>query len=317
MKDVIGRNEEFRGNNQNDSQEFISYLIDTIHEETKSKFIKTEDIAPLYNYNEKDVEQILEYKSIRSKCLTIIKSSNTTTDEKREANYVYNMYKKEHEKEECTLNALIHWNNFIKNNYSIITELFTGMFCTTFKPECGNISRKFETFTLLSIETPKADNTTLEKCLKDFSSDEILDKDDMYHCSHCNKKEKTQINIYIWKSPEILIMHLKRFENEYISQQYSRQSKTNSVIKFPLEGLSLRDNHTTHNVDDALYNLVSIILHMGTCTAGHYKAYCKNPINNEWYEHNDETIVHIPINEIENDIVTKDAYVLVYQKDHM
>jgi ubiquitin carboxyl-terminal hydrolase 4/11/15 len=118
---------------------------------------------------------------------------------------------------------------------------------------------------------------------------------------------------------ETLIVQLKRFKHDiqevYKGHYRQTTSKTHSIVKFPLTNLQLKDNYSdlSPNTDDK-YDLIAIVLHKGTCNFGHYIAYAKNRVNGEWYEFNDSTVVHIPVEEIESEIVTKDAYVLIYQK---
>ena len=79
---------------------------------------------------------------------------------------------------------------------------------------------------------------------------------------------------------------------------------TEQVIKDYLSDL--------HQVDKTTYDLYAISEHIGDCNFGHYVAYCKNGINNKWYEYNDDDIVHIPREDLEKEVITKNAYILFY-----
>jgi len=312
VKSIIGKiNPEFKGFGQNDSQELISCLLDTIHEQTKTnvevKFINLP-------------QEVKDYMAIRQKLNTIVKNEHASIEQKEEALRTFKEYKKKNENTSITLDAYLRWKNSIKDNHSIITDLFTGMFCSVIECKtCHNKSRSFDTFTTIPIETAQTGETTLEQCLKDFSKEENLCGDNQYHCEECNKKVDATKKLYIWHSPEVFIIQLKRFKNEtnklYNGTYTQQTSKTNSTVKFPLEDLSLKDNYMELSRDiDSKYYLNAIVLHKGSCNFGHYIAYGKNQINKEWYEFNDSTVVHIPVEEIESEIVTKDAYVLIYQR---
>jgi len=313
VKQLIGKiNPEFKGFGQNDSQELISCLLDTIHEQTK-----TEVEVKFVNLP----EEIKEYLKIRQKCHKILNDADSTQEQKTEALDLFQEYRRKNENTSITLDAYLRWKNLIKDSHSIITDLFTGMFCSVI--ECGicrNKSRSFDMFTTISIETAQTGETTLEQCLKDFSSAEKLEGDNQYSCEECKKKVDATKKIYVWHAPEILVIQLKRFKNEirqiYNGQWTQQTSKTNSTVKFPLDNLTLTNNYMELSRDvDSSYYLSAIVLHKGSCNYGHYIAYSKNPINKEWYEFNDSTVVHIPVEEIESEIVTKDAYVLVYQRN--
>jgi len=61
-------------------------------------------------------------------------------------------------------------------------------------------------------------------------------------------------------------------------------------------------NEPQPNIEEALkngpyvYELHSVIIHMGSGLAGHYKVYIKSFINNKWYDFNDTSVREIPAN---------------------
>jgi ubiquitin C-terminal hydrolase len=63
--------------------------------------------------------------------------------------------------------------------------------------------------------------------------------------------------------------------------------------------------------------LYAISNHYGSLNGGHYTAYCENPIAKIWYEFDDSSVSRVSntnsIEEIENSIVSKAAYVLFYK----
>ena len=107
----------------------------------------------------------------------------------------------------------------------------------------------------------------------------------------------------IFTCPEILILHLKRFKNN---------SKLGNKVNFPIEGLDMGKYLTYNEIEtsDNIYDLFAVANHFGGLHGGHYTAYCKNYIENKWYEFNDS---HVSETE-ENNIVSNNAYVLFYKK---
>lgn len=290
----------FVGSTQNDSQELLNLILDRIHEETKA------DVETKYDDVSKGVIDLIE---VRNKCMKIVKDINSTIEQKRDAHAYYKDYRKNHLKDTIDLKAYVYWKKYLKNNHSIITDLFTGLFYSQVECcECGNISPSFEPFSMLSIETKEFGDTTLEECLKNFSQEEILTGDNKLTCSVCNKKVDIKKKQFIWESPQIVIIHLKRFNNTG-----NRCFKTNSTIKFPLRDLQLTDNYCDlHTHNNKKYDLCAISEHRGAYGFGHYVAHCKSGINNKWYEFNDDDTVHVPNEDIEGEIVTKNAYILIY-----
>lgn len=52
--------------------------------------------------------------------------------------------------------------------------------------------------------------------------------------------------------------------------------------------------------------------HIGwTAQSGHYTAFCKNNVDNQWYHFDDKSVTRV---KDEKEIVTKDAYLLFYKR---
>lgn len=310
LKTVIGKtNSEFEGFGQNDSQELINLLLDRIHEETKA-FVSVEfcDVP----------ESVTELIDLKKKCMEIKQNKNSTLEEKTRIYSIWNEFKSTHRDTVIVLDAYVYWKKYIKDSHSIITDLFTGLFYSeVICSSCNHKSTSFEPFTVLSVETAQDGETTLEKCLNDFSNLENMTGDNMYNCDRCKIKVDATKKLYIWEPPEILIVHLKRFKTEYISPKYSKTSKTSSKVVFPMDGLSLDNNYSPLQIKNngVTYKLWSIVLHKGNCNCGHYIAYCRNPVNKLWYEFNDDTVIHVPDETIEKEVITENAYVMFYVRD--
>ena len=54
------------------------------------------------------------------------------------------------------------------------------------------------------------------------------------------------------------------------------------MVDFPLEGMKLGDSCLNHLFKDVDYDLYAVSNHMGGMGAGHYTAYAKNLVDNEW-----------------------------------
>lgn len=47
---------------------------------------------------------------------------------------------------------------------------------------------------------------------------------------------------------------------------------------------------------------------------GHYTAACKNPYDHQWYKFDDQKVSQVPVENIPDDIVNNEAYMLFYQR---
>jgi ubiquitin carboxyl-terminal hydrolase 8 len=296
----------FRGSAQNDSQELLNMIIDRIHEETKSDSLKVTfpHIA----------ENVANYLKVKTECTEKANDDTTPIEDKEKYLSYLKDYTKEHINDSIIGEAYLYWGKYVKRSHSIVTDLFTGLYCSKITcHECNSVTCSFEPFTILSLETKPDGETTLEESLDSFVKEELLTDENKYSCSECKKKVDATKRMQIWSPPNILIIQLKRFKNENIYGNMYRPVKTSSKVIFPIENMDIK-NYTSDifPVNNTTYDLISISEHRGTCDFGHYVAYSKNSINDEWYEFNDNDVFRVPKNELEKELITKNAYLLFY-----
>jgi hypothetical protein len=109
---------------------------------------------------------------------------------------------------------------------------------------------------------------SLEDCLNEFTGDEQLSNDDSWYCPRCKQHQRASKKIDIWKLPEIMVVHLKRF-----SQARRSGSKIDKFIDFPLTELDMTDRVLGHSDQEPrlIYDLYAVDNHYGTLSAGHCK----------------------------------------------
>ncbi|GCB74982.1 hypothetical protein scyTo_0018148, partial [Scyliorhinus torazame] len=136
-----------------------------------------------------------------------------------------------------------------------------------------------------------------------FFKDEVLSSRDQPFCSFCGKKQDQTESIQLLKAPDIIIIHLKRFESDDHGNR-----KLTSTVAFPLEDLDLSQYTSNPTTQQLKYHLYAVVNHTGTLDSGHYTAYCKNPVTQTWHEFNDAKVSSIS----EQKIQSPAAYVLFY-----
>lgn len=132
----------------------------------------------------------------------------------------------------------------------------------------------------LAREQRKKNGISLDDCLSEFEKDEILSEQDKWYCPRCKEHRRAAKKFDLWKTPDILVVHLKRF-----SSSQSRRDKIDIKVDFPIEGLDL--SHRVVEKEDGkqeIYDLIAIDDHMGGLGGGHYTAFAKNFVDNEWYK---------------------------------
>jgi len=88
------------------------------------------------------------------------------------------------------------------------------------------------------------------------------------YCPGCKKHQQASKKLDLWRLPEILVVHLKRFS-------YSRflKNKLETYVDFPIEKLDLSGflAHKNGSLSNC-YGLYAIINHYGSMGGGHYTA---------------------------------------------
>jgi ubiquitin C-terminal hydrolase len=130
------------------------------------------------------------------------------------------------------------------------------------------------------------------------------------------KKTNVTKKTSLWHCPSVLILHLKRFKTVQINNSYhnTRQEKINSFVKFPINGLDLNEYMSEYTSSEGVYDLYAVIHQSGSLGYGHYVTYTKNLVSNDWYCFNDESVDIVEPSDVENELVSKNAYVLFYKK---
>ncbi|KAG2622259.1 hypothetical protein PVAP13_3NG274300 [Panicum virgatum] len=152
------------------------------------------------------------------------------------------------------------------------------------------------------------DTCSLYACLEAFIKEEPLGPEDMWYCPGCKEHRQASKKLDLWRLPEILIIHLKRFS-------YSRytKNKLETFVDFPIHDLDLskyighRCQQIPHN-----YRLYAISNHYGSMGGGHYTAYVYDERKKGWYDFDDRHVGPIT----EDSIKTSAAYVLFYRRIH-
>ncbi|KAJ1598983.1 hypothetical protein NDA14_006720 [Ustilago hordei] len=184
---------------------------------------------------------------------------------------------------------------------------------------------------------------SIEDCMDEFTKEEQLGEDDPWYCPSCKEFRQATKKFDLWKAPDILVVHLKRFS----AGRHSRD-KLNMLVDFPLEGLDLtdrvegtqalrrvqaeakesgeelsesmlgsgilrplEDNDDAVAVDAPIYDLYAVDNHFGGLGGGHYTAFAKSPADGKWYEFDDLSVR--PVANAET-VKSSSAYLLFYRR---
>ncbi|KAF9581346.1 hypothetical protein BGW38_001679, partial [Lunasporangiospora selenospora] len=185
--------------------------------------------------------------------------------------------------------------------------------------DCEHISERQDSF--FAIQCEVKNKKTLEESLQLYVQGEILDGDNKYKCSSCDKHVDAIKRACIKELPRNLILHLKRFDYDMDTM---RRIKINDRFEFPmrldmepytLDYLTRKEQAQegtgsspstfavgSENNSAFQYNLVGVLVHTGTADSGHYYSFIKDrssgptveelhsPENAAWYHFNDSKV---------------------------
>jgi len=139
-------------------------------------------------------------------------------------------------------------------------------------------------------------------CFDLFTGEEVLRESNSWFCSTCKQSVTSKKQLSLTQLPEILVLHLKRFQYTTIYRD-----KITSTVDFPLNDLDM--GPYLGQDKPALYDLYAISNHIGGMSGGHYTAYTLNKNDKNWYKFDDSKCSAIDASQV----VSPDAYLLFYR----
>ncbi|KAA8916532.1 hypothetical protein TRICI_001395 [Trichomonascus ciferrii] len=281
LKDLSGRlRDTFRGCEQQDCQEFLTFILDGLHEDLN------------VNGDKERLKELTEAEERRREGMSV------------------------------RLASTIEWERYLKSDYSPIVDTMQGQYQSQLKClACGNTSTTYNVFSFLSLPIPLNHQTvSLKDCFDLFTQDEILDNDNAWHCSHCKKPRRAVKKLIISRLPQVLIIHLKRFQ-----QRARGTNKLETFVTYPTSNLNLTDYWPSYTGNDDAklsqmpkrgqsppfqYDLYGVANHFGTLKGGHYTAFVRKG-SKGWCYFDD---VRISRSVPSENVVNQHAYVLFYQR---
>ena len=183
-------------------------------------------------------------------------------------------------------------------NRSIIHSLFTSFLLVEYS-NANTYAFEFEkiepSFTI-ELSIPNGHNINLNACFEHTFQSEHLN--DLWFDEKTKENKKLTKHTYLCYLPEILVIHLKRWNHNL--------KKNESVVHFE-DKINIHKYTVETNVDDCNYELFGIINHTGNVFGGHYYSYIKK--SDEWFKFDDSNI-----NNLNSSIVNDKNYCLFYKK---
>lgn len=194
----------------------------------------------------------------------------------------------------------------------------------TDKDSCGLWqSPRLETY--LKIELMIRGKEKIDDSLLGLVQGELMDGDNKIQCDVCADKKAAVMRTCIGALPNMLLLHLKRFDLDF---QTFETVKLNTRMSFPMsinmlrytkDGIDSADSSTENNSsrkdkfivvdvarqdnsadpEDYEYELQGILVHAGVAQGGHYYSFVRDPNDLEqWFRFDDEDVTHFTADQI-------------------
>ncbi|CAF0978777.1 unnamed protein product [Didymodactylos carnosus] len=331
---IINLAPQFFGPTQQDTHEFMIYLLHALHDDLKTKTLNGTDISFISDLFQGKIETTVQ-------CLTCENCNSTITEflfitlplEQQERYFVIEYISAEEENKTLCISTQASGlisdliNEFIKTYNNIFSPKISE---ANIQPQDLH-NKTYETKSQLSdiqghkIRLKKVPRSpqiydaegpvltrligplTLKDCIKEYLTLETLDEHGQnYHCQACAMITNSTMKINLNTLPDILILQLKRF---YFDSNL-QQKKNDTFVDCPISSLDLR-NYVATDVEQK-YNLIAVSNHTGTIQSGHYTTNALNSIDKCWYQFDDESVTKID----EKSVITKEAYLLIYARQN-
>uniref|UniRef100_A0A1I7VRX1 Ubiquitin carboxyl-terminal hydrolase n=1 Tax=Loa loa TaxID=7209 RepID=A0A1I7VRX1_LOALO len=146
--------------------------------------------------------------------------------------------------------------------------------------KCKRQSVTFEELAQLSIEVPNR-NSTIEDCIRNHFQDVELDGSCKWRCPNCESLQTATRRTFLWKLPEVLVIHLKRFT--FMGDNWQKNDAYVAFNTFPLK------------LQAEYFSLYAVINHRGSLNSGHYTAVVRNQTTKQWLLFDDDLVAPIDV----------------------
>ena len=207
--------------------------------------------------------------------------------------------------------ALKTFKNFFINNYrSVISNLFYGFFDSTMVcKKCGVTTHNIQCYNILIFPLEEVrifknriqNIVTIEECFEYYQKKDKMSGSNQIYCNKCKFMVDSINYSKLITCPNILILNLNRGKGLQFNIKIEIQEKLNvgNFLYFK------NSNEIPTN-----YELIGIVTHFGPSDmSGHFIAFCKSFVDNNWYKYNDSIVTLSSFMEAKN---TGVPYILFY-----
>ncbi|KAK7056503.1 ubiquitin-specific protease doa4 [Paramarasmius palmivorus] len=283
---ISSLNSQYIGTDQHDSQEFLSFLLDGIHEDLNRVVVR-----PPWN---RTPEEEAELERLPPQ---IASEQEWRAWKLRNDSIIVDFFQGQ-----------------FRNQMKCLTCNKTSTTYNTFS------------ILSVPIPHGRSGKVPLQRCLDAFFNTEVMEKDDAWDCPQCKVKQRASKQLSLARLPPVLVIHLKRFEaNGRFSDKIDtfvdfplKSLDFTSYMPPPLPagadhgklngGVPLSPDDPRSQIPPYRYDLYGVTNHTGNLSSGHYTAYIAS--GGGWKYCDDSTIKDVDYKQV----VSQKAYVLFYKR---
>jgi len=274
---------QFGGSEQHDSQEFLSFLLDGLHEDLNRILNK-----PTYEVTQGREEELEKLPQ------QIASEQEWKIYRMRNDSIVVDFFQGQ-----------------FRNRLECMTCHKTSTTYNSFM------------YLSLPIPSTKNSKVDIQQCLDAFVKTEVMEKADAWNCPRCKTLRRATKTLSLSRLPPVLLIHLKRFSfkgpfTDKIEKHVDfplRGLDLTNYMPPPLPPGADRAGTQTYPLDDPRlqippyrYDLYGVTNHFGSLSSGHYTAFIAS--RGGWLYCDDSRVTQANAKEV----VGKPAYVLYYKR---
>ena len=284
----------FKGAQANDSKDLVNFIVMTLHAElNKAKKENNPNINNI-NIDQTNIKEVFQQFSINF----AKENQSIISDLFYGTNVTYT---------QCLNCKLIKYNFqiyfFLIFPLEEVRKMKINNLKNQFNLLCQNNMMNMMMQQNFNYNIQNINSVNIYDCFEYNQKLEFFTGENAMYCNKCKIQLPASYNTKLHTIPEVLIIVLNR----------GKGIEFNVKLEFE-EQLNLL-NFTDHKEFGFRYHLIGVVTHLGESGAsGHFIAYCKNPIDQEWYRHNDDLVTKV--NNFQKEIIDYAMpYILFFQKN--
>ncbi|VVA90004.1 unnamed protein product [Arabis nemorensis] len=303
---------QFKGFQQQDSHELLRYLLDSLHTE-ESALRKMRGVSDITSTL---VDSVFAGETSRTLSCMVCEHVSVEYEPFMDLSVAIS-FKKTPKKMQQTVSPGKKFKASQKEDPESVPMDTDNVVTGLGNKEVSESVKQSEALEASGSDPEDSDSVSIERCLDHYTELEVFPDEDAWNCPECLQldnetavsaatRRDTTSRTLINKTPEVLVIHLKRF----LKDVSGRVRKLDAHVDFK-EDINLTQWMDKKSKEDMVtYRLTTLVEHFGNMTNGHYVSYVRGGGQGVWYSINDTFVHQVRL----DDVLSSQAYILFYER---